>query len=132
MLKVGQLLTHCWQILPQVADRRPLVSFISKMLNKLVGERDWSAQEVSHILLKIPQQQSTRQYSVLDCRPELGHDRHVMIDENNMARDALSAYKRYKQRLTHVNGGNHLLDVSLLDWLQLYSWDKHTSVLRNR
>jgi hypothetical protein len=99
---------------------------MSKMLNKLVGERDWSAQEVSHILLKILQQQSTRQYSVLDCRPELGHDRHVMIDEDNMARDALSAYKRYKQRLTHVNGGNHLLDVSLLDWLQLYSWDKHT------
>ena len=97
---------------------------MAKMLNKLVGERDWSAQEVSHFLLKIPQQRSTPQYSILDCHPEVGHHRHVMIDDN-MARDALSTYKKYKQRLTHVNGGDHLRDVSLLDWLQLY-WDKHT------
>jgi ATP-dependent DNA helicase PIF1 len=39
------------QILPYLNDRAPLLSFVSKMLNKLIGERDWSAQEVSHILL---------------------------------------------------------------------------------
>jgi O-antigen/teichoic acid export membrane protein len=28
-----------------------LLSFVSKMLNKLVGERDWSSQEVFYVLL---------------------------------------------------------------------------------
>ena len=42
------------QVLPFVNDRAPLLSFVSKMLNKLIGERDWSAQEVSHILLQLP------------------------------------------------------------------------------
>ena len=31
------------QILPNINDRAPLLSFVSKMLNKLIGERDWSA-----------------------------------------------------------------------------------------
>jgi hypothetical protein len=39
------------QVLPHMNDRAPLLSFVSRMLNKLIGERDWSAQEVSHILL---------------------------------------------------------------------------------
>jgi ATP-dependent DNA helicase PIF1 len=42
------------QILPYVNDRAPLLSFVSKMLNKLIGERDWSAQEVSYLLLRLP------------------------------------------------------------------------------
>lgn len=31
------------QILPYINDRSPLLSFTSRMLNKLIGERDWSA-----------------------------------------------------------------------------------------
>ncbi len=41
-------------ILLYTNERAPLLSFVSKMLNKLIGERDWSAQEVSHILLQLP------------------------------------------------------------------------------
>ena len=62
------------QILPYVSDHRPITSFAARLLNKLVGERDWSAQEISHILLKIPQQKSTRQCMVLDCRPDSAQD----------------------------------------------------------
>jgi ATP-dependent DNA helicase PIF1 len=40
--------------LPYTNDQVPLLSFVSKMLNKLVGERDWSTQEVSHLLLQLP------------------------------------------------------------------------------
>jgi len=40
------------------------------MLNKLIGERDWSAQEVSHILLQLLVQKSSRMLVSLDCRPE--------------------------------------------------------------
>lgn len=42
------------QVLPCVNEQAPLLSFVSRMLNKLIGERDWSAQEVSHILLQLP------------------------------------------------------------------------------
>jgi hypothetical protein len=69
------------QILPYVSDRRPITSFAARLLNKLVGERDWSAQEISHILLKIPQQKSTRQCMVLDCRPDQAQDRHIRFDD---------------------------------------------------
>ena len=58
------------QVLPFVNDRAPLLSFISKMLNRLIGERDWSAQEVSYILLQLPVQESSRQVVNLDYRPE--------------------------------------------------------------
>ena len=96
------------------------------MLNKLVGERDWSAQEISHILLKIPQQKSTRQCIVLDCRPEQAQDRHIRFDdseagEDMVVKEGLSAYKRYKLRIQHANGGEHLKGVTLIDWLQHYN-----------
>ena len=39
------------QVLKYTNDKSPLLSFTSKML---VGERDYSAQEVSHILLQLP------------------------------------------------------------------------------
>jgi hypothetical protein len=39
------------QVLPYINNRVPLLSFVSKILNKLIRERDWSAQEVCYILL---------------------------------------------------------------------------------
>ncbi|KAF5128325.1 hypothetical protein E5D57_009261 [Metarhizium anisopliae] len=113
------------QILPYVSDCRPIASFAARLLNKLIGERDWSAQEISHILLKIPQQKSTRQCVVLDCRPDQVQDRHIQFDngeagEDMAVKEGLSAYKRYKIRVEHASGGEHLRDVTLIDWLQHY------------
>jgi ATP-dependent DNA helicase PIF1 len=112
-----------------VSDRRPITSFAARLLNKLVGERDWSAQEISHILLKIPQQKSTRQCMVLDCRPDQAQDRHIRFDDGEAGEDmavkeGLSAYKRYKLRIEHASGGEHLRDVTLIDWLQHYNANK--------
>jgi hypothetical protein len=39
------------QVLLYVNNRAPLLSFVLKLLNKLIRERDWLAQEVSYILL---------------------------------------------------------------------------------
>jgi ATP-dependent DNA helicase PIF1 len=41
------------QILLYVNNWSPLLSFVSRMLNKIIAERGWSAQEVSHILLQL-------------------------------------------------------------------------------
>jgi ATP-dependent DNA helicase PIF1 len=58
------------QVLLYINNRAPLLSFVSRMLNKLIKERDWSAQEVSYILLQLPVQKSSRMLASLDCRPE--------------------------------------------------------------
>ncbi|KID96258.1 ATP-dependent DNA helicase PIF1, partial [Metarhizium majus ARSEF 297] len=117
------------QVLPYVSDRRPIASLAARLLNKLIGERDWSAQEISHILLKIPQQKSTRQCMVLDCRPDQAQDRHIRFDdgeagEDMVVKEGLSAYKRYKLRIEHASGGERLRDVTLIDWLQHYDASK--------
>jgi ATP-dependent DNA helicase PIF1 len=68
------------QILPYTNSRAPLLSFVSKLLNKLIGERDWSAQEVSHILLHLPSQDSSRQVVTVDCRPEEVQDDAITVE----------------------------------------------------
>jgi hypothetical protein len=46
--------------------RHPLLTTATKMLNSPVVERDWSAQEISHILLGYPLVSSSRQFENLD------------------------------------------------------------------
>ncbi|EXU94892.1 PIF1-like helicase [Metarhizium robertsii] len=48
------------QVLPHTAHFQPLLSFSSRLMNKLIAERDYSAQEISHLLLNIPLQEGTR------------------------------------------------------------------------
>ena len=54
---------------------------------------------------------------VLDCRPDSAQDRHIQFDdgeagEDMVVKEGLSAYKRYKLRIGHANGGEHLRDVT--------------------
>lgn len=57
------------EMIPFMHSFNHLFSLVSKVMNRLVGERDWSAQEVMHILLGIPLQQGSRTVLTLDCRP---------------------------------------------------------------
>jgi ATP-dependent DNA helicase PIF1 len=68
-------------ILPYTNDRAPLLSFVSKMLNKLIGERDWSAQEVSHILLQLPVQESSQIVVSFNCRSETSQDDLIILED---------------------------------------------------
>ncbi|KAM4067560.1 ATP-dependent DNA helicase PIF1 [Hirsutella rhossiliensis] len=47
-------------LMSRVKDHNPLISFTSKLLNQLVAERDYSKQEVSHLLLGLPLQEGSR------------------------------------------------------------------------
>lgn len=47
------------QVLPHIAYLQPLLSFSSRLINKLITKRDYSAQEISHLLLNIPLQEGT-------------------------------------------------------------------------
>jgi ATP-dependent DNA helicase PIF1 len=58
------------QVLPRVNSNNPMLSFASKLMNKLIGERDYSAQEVLHTLFGLPLRHSTRTVIKVDCQPE--------------------------------------------------------------
>jgi hypothetical protein len=110
------------QVLPYISDRAPLLSFVSKMLNKLIGERDWSAQEVSHLLLQLPVQKSSRMLVSLDCRPE-DVQRDLIVLESGEVTAQRSALQRYRGRLADTENGNRALpDLSLFDCLQFWDW----------
>ena len=94
------------------------------MLNKLIAERDWSAQEVSHILLKIPVQYASREVVSLDCRPE-----EVQPDLIDVELDEVSARRsvvqRYRDRITDTRNANTAVKtISLFEWIRLWKWDQ--------
>ena len=114
------------QILPYVNDRAPLLSFVSKMLNKLIGERDWSAQEVSHFLLQLPVQGSSRALVSLDCRPEDVQRDLIAIDSGEVTAQR-SVLQKYRDRLADTDTGSRdpaLVGLSLFDCLQNWDWAK--------
>jgi ATP-dependent DNA helicase PIF1 len=93
---------------------------VSKLLNKLIGERDWSAQEVSHILLGLPAQDSSRHVVTLDCRPEEVQNDAITVEDETVTAQR-SPLRRYQDRLTdQVNQA--LASVTLFDWLRAWNW----------
>jgi len=105
------------QILPYTNDRAPLLSFVSKMLNKLIGERDWSTQEVSHILLQLPVQESSWTTITLDCRPEQSQDNLIVLEDRDISTQR-SPIRRYQDRTHDAPGAQELQSVTLFNWLQ--------------
>ncbi|KAK0655513.1 hypothetical protein B0T16DRAFT_499445 [Cercophora newfieldiana] len=67
-------------------SRQPIVSFVTKLMNKLIAERDWSSQEVCHLLLNIPRQNGTREVRVVNCRKPVDFCR-VKLMMNHPHRD---------------------------------------------
>jgi hypothetical protein len=90
------------QILPYVNDQAPLLSFVSKMLNKVIAERDWSAQEVSHILLKLPVQDSSWAVVSLDCRPGNAQSNLITLESGQLSTKR-SVLQRYRNRLSDTS-----------------------------
>jgi hypothetical protein len=72
---------------------------VSKLLNKLISERDWSVQEVSYILLGLPLQDSSRQVVTVDCRPEEAYNDVITVKEEAITARR-SPLQHYQDRLT--------------------------------
>ncbi|KAM4066763.1 ATP-dependent DNA helicase PIF1 [Hirsutella rhossiliensis] len=84
-------------LMPRVKDHNPLISFTSKLLNQLVAERDYSKQEVSHLLLGLPLQEGSRTCLYVDCRNPDRHSRSLRIDGDEVD-EAPNVYEKYTQR----------------------------------
>ncbi|EED14664.1 conserved hypothetical protein [Talaromyces stipitatus ATCC 10500] len=88
--------------LPRLNEKNPFLSAVSKMMNHLIGERDWSAQEVLHLLLDLPLQASSRITITMDCRPETEQPANFAntedADDRETLRRSLSPLDKYKKR----------------------------------
>jgi ATP-dependent DNA helicase PIF1 len=83
-------------ILPHVSDRNPMLSFVSKMMNKLIGERDYSAQEIRRLRLKLLLQEDSRAVLSVDCRPQDKHTRPLdFSDEDEIVQEKQTTYEKY-------------------------------------
>jgi ATP-dependent DNA helicase PIF1 len=72
------------QVLPHVNNQAPALSFALKILNKLIGERDWFAQEVSHFLLSLPAQECSCCVITLDCRLAKDQNDLISVEEETI------------------------------------------------
>jgi hypothetical protein len=101
------------QVLPHTAHLQPLLSFSSRLMNKLIAERDYSAQEISHLLLNIPLQEGTRMVVAVDCRPLEQHARSYRVDED--INETIGSYRKYLER------NDQHEDITYLEYLQSYN-----------
>ncbi|KAF4993680.1 hypothetical protein FDECE_13356 [Fusarium decemcellulare] len=87
-------------VLPKVNANRGLVGFVAKFMNRLVVERDWSAQEVHRLLLGIDFQQGTRVVRTVDCRHPDNHWQADLLpaEGEEAVRLAKNSYQKYLSR----------------------------------
>ena len=115
------------QVLPHTAHLQPLLSFSSRLMNKLIAERDYSAQEISHLLLNIPLQEGTRMVVSVDCRPLEQHARSYRVDED--VDETIGNYRKYLER------NDQHEDITYLEYLQSYNlktWRKLAGQAKKR
>jgi hypothetical protein len=95
------------------------------MLNKVIAERDWSAQEVSHILLQLLVQNSSRVVVSLDCRPGDVQSNFIILESGQVSAKC-SVLQRYRDRLANIDAGTDdntaLWNLSLFQCQQFWNW----------
>ncbi|KAF1940402.1 hypothetical protein EJ02DRAFT_325295, partial [Clathrospora elynae] len=104
-------------IIPFVNENQPAMSLVAKLLNKLIGDRNYSAQEVCHYLLNLPLKHSSRAFITVNLRPEDQHS-HLYRVEGEETRRGLSVLEKYKERASADE------DVTYIDFLQKYNHNR--------
>ncbi|KAF6516931.1 hypothetical protein HZS61_004134 [Fusarium oxysporum f. sp. conglutinans] len=86
------------QILPYVSHQNPLLSFASRLMNKLLTERDFSGQEICHVLLNCELQEGTRVIRAVDCRPYEQQGRSLRLQGDHDDAEVVGIYEKYLSR----------------------------------
>ncbi|KAF5578398.1 ATP-dependent DNA helicase PIF1 [Fusarium pseudoanthophilum] len=107
-------------ILPRVNSSRGVVGFVAKFMNRLIAERDWSAQEVQHLLLNLELTHGTRVVQTVDCRHPKDHWKadFVATEGEQAVRSAKNTYQKYLDR------PEHLQDLSYFQFLTKVDFSK--------
>jgi hypothetical protein len=84
-------------------------TYISTSLEQAAGGRDWSAQEINHILFEIPLTSSSRDVVMLDCREEKDRPAYGEMDEDGI-KIIRSKYTRYMDRKRMLSSSRRILE----------------------
>ena len=105
------------RVLPRVSSERSFLSFVALMFNQLIQERDWSSQEVAHLLQGLPLAEGSRTQLFLDCRAKKQQQTNVTLDEGaeEGMRQGLSLYDKYGRRAPRFE------DVSLFEYISRHN-----------
>ena len=76
---------------------------------------------MSHNLLQLPVQESSRSVITLDCRPERAQDNLIVLEGGDV-KVQRSPMKRYQDRNTDAPDAHSLWSATLFDWLRLWDW----------
>jgi hypothetical protein len=96
-------------------------------MNRLIGERDWPAQEVYHLLLDFPLQDGTRVVINVDCRSEDDQGMtYAFTEDGTRVKRGDSPLEMYKQR------SDNLEDITYLECLQYYDYRKKDNIYRRQ
>jgi ATP-dependent DNA helicase PIF1 len=90
------------KIIPFVNEAKLYQSMVTKLINRLISERDYSAQEVCHMLLNLKLSQSTREFVTVDLRHPDQHSHLYRVDAGETRR-GLSLLEHYMQRLVDLD-----------------------------
>ena len=112
------------RVIPRVSSEKPFLSFVARMLNQLIQERDWSSQEVAHLLQGLPLAKGSRTQLSLDCRPKNQQQTSVMLDEGaeEGMRKGQSLYDKYEHRAPRFE------DVSLFEYITRHNLTRPSRV----
>lgn len=73
-------------LIPIVSStNQPIIQLAAKAMNKIVGGRDWGAQEVCHLLLGLYLQKGTRVVLSVDCRLPSDQGRNLVLNDDEEA-----------------------------------------------
>ncbi|KAH7465176.1 hypothetical protein FOMA001_g17302 [Fusarium oxysporum f. sp. matthiolae] len=100
------------QILPYVSHHNPLLSFASRLMNKLLAERDFSGQEICHVLLNCELQEGTRVVRAVDCRPYEQQGRSLRLQGDHDDAEVVGIYDKLRWKYTEDDMAEAILDVT--------------------
>ena len=105
-------------LLGDVSSKNPMLSLTSKMMNKLISEREWSAQEVCHHLLGRNLKACSRGFTNLDVRPVEMQSRILL----RLPNENISLSKTYLEKYCSRNTDQ--ADLTLLHVARYCEWSK--------
>lgn len=101
------------------STRSPLFSAATKMMNALITERDWTAQEVNHHLLGLSLVESSRVVVNLDLRSIEDRTTAVEFEDGSIQKRGKSWLEKYTNRLTYQpNPGVSVEDLTLIAFVR--------------
>lgn len=107
-------------VLSLVSTKAPMHSLATKMMNKLIAERDWSAQEVCHHLLDRELKHSSRKTQAVPIYPADQQQRPLSMLEFGVTKPDTTYVEKYCAR------GKEQSDLTLYEISRKYDWMKNT------